>query len=118
MLSRRGLIGLLAGAAGAMVLDPEKLLWVPGRKLISIPLAARRFKPPYWVVEIKDAAGNWTRYTYAGDFYSSLPTDVQQVSVEQDGPWMLKAHTMCISPQGVYEPYGALSYFTTYHAPT
>ena len=31
-LTRRGLIGLLAGAA----LDPERLLWKPG-KLISIP---------------------------------------------------------------------------------
>ena len=34
MLNRRGFLGtLLAGAA----LDPERLLWVPGKKLISIP---------------------------------------------------------------------------------
>lgn len=32
-LSRRHLFALLAGA----VLDPEKLLWEPGKKLISIP---------------------------------------------------------------------------------
>ncbi len=30
MLARRGFLGA--------VLDPERLLWVPGRKLISIPI--------------------------------------------------------------------------------
>jgi hypothetical protein len=34
-MSRRGFLAALAGAA----LDPERLLWVPGRKLISIPEA-------------------------------------------------------------------------------
>ncbi len=47
-LSRRQLFALLAGAA----LDPEKLLWRPGRKLISIPapsvnLWIRRFEAMY-----------------------------------------------------------------------
>ena len=32
-MTRRGLLAVLAGA----VLDPERLVWVPGRKLISIP---------------------------------------------------------------------------------
>lgn len=32
-MNRCGFLGLLAGAA----VDPERLLWVPGRKLISIP---------------------------------------------------------------------------------
>jgi hypothetical protein len=36
-LSRRGLLGLFAGAAAAVVIDPERALWVPGKKLISIP---------------------------------------------------------------------------------
>ncbi len=35
--SRRGFLTMLAAAVGAATLDPEKLLWVPGRKLISIP---------------------------------------------------------------------------------
>jgi len=38
-LSRRGFFGLLGGAAAAIALDPEKALWVPGKKLISIPRA-------------------------------------------------------------------------------
>src|SRR5262245_30870557 len=33
-MNRRGFLGTLLSAA---VLDPEKLLWVPGQKLISIP---------------------------------------------------------------------------------
>lgn len=38
MTSRRGFLGALAAAiAGPMVIDPEKLLWRPGAKLISIP---------------------------------------------------------------------------------
>lgn len=37
MLNRRGFLGLLAGAAAGATLDPERLLWVPGKKLISIP---------------------------------------------------------------------------------
>ncbi len=37
MNSRRGFLSLLGGAAAALVLDPERALWVPGKKLISIP---------------------------------------------------------------------------------
>lgn len=39
--TRRNFLGLLsAGAAGAVaaaVVDPERLLWVPGKKLVSVP---------------------------------------------------------------------------------
>jgi hypothetical protein len=37
MTGRRGFLGALFGAASAAVLDPERLLWVPGAKTISIP---------------------------------------------------------------------------------
>lgn len=38
MTSRRAFFAQLASVAAApAVLDPERLLWVPGRKLISIP---------------------------------------------------------------------------------
>ena len=36
-MTRRGLLAALAGA----VADPERLVWVPGRKLISIPAKLR-----------------------------------------------------------------------------
>ena len=45
-MNRRGFLAMLAGAA----LDPERLLWVPGRKLISIP-ALRKLDPfPFAVI--------------------------------------------------------------------
>jgi hypothetical protein len=41
MTSRRGFLGLLATVAAGATLDPERLLWVPGAKLISVPAPAR-----------------------------------------------------------------------------
>ena len=41
-MNRRGLFAVLAGAVAAAV-DPERLLWIPGRKLISIPKPATVF---------------------------------------------------------------------------
>jgi hypothetical protein len=40
-MNRRGFLGSLAAFAGTLALDPEKLLWRPG-KLISIPRSATR----------------------------------------------------------------------------
>lgn len=38
MIGRRGFLGALFGAAAAIAtVDPDKLLWVQGKKLISIP---------------------------------------------------------------------------------
>lgn len=37
-LSRRGFLGAIAAA---LVADPERLLWVPGKKIISIPKPQR-----------------------------------------------------------------------------
>ena len=36
-MNRRGFLGLFSGAAAALVLDPERALWIPGKKLVSIP---------------------------------------------------------------------------------
>ena len=37
MLNRRGFIGSLGAALAGATMDPERAVWVPGRKLISIP---------------------------------------------------------------------------------
>jgi hypothetical protein len=37
MTNRRGFFGVLAAAIAGATLDPERLLWEPGKKLISIP---------------------------------------------------------------------------------
>lgn len=39
-MTRRALLAMLAAAAAAALADPERLVWVPGRKLISIPAPA------------------------------------------------------------------------------
>ena len=36
-MNRRGFLSSLAAAAGIVALDPERALWLPGKKLISIP---------------------------------------------------------------------------------
>lgn len=40
MVNRRGFLAALAG----LTLDPERALWVPGKKLISIPAPAKVVK--------------------------------------------------------------------------
>lgn len=37
LMNRRGFLSALVGFAAGATLDPERLLWVPGKKLISIP---------------------------------------------------------------------------------
>ena len=39
-MNRRNFLSTLFGGAAAMQLDPERLLWRPGAKLISIPKPA------------------------------------------------------------------------------
>lgn len=41
MLNRRGFLAMLTAA---FVADPERLLWIPGKKLISVP---KPYFPPY-----------------------------------------------------------------------
>lgn len=36
-MNRRGFLGALAAGAAAFAIDPERALWVPGAKTISIP---------------------------------------------------------------------------------
>jgi len=36
-MNRRGFLGFLGAAIAGATLDPERLLWEPGKKLISIP---------------------------------------------------------------------------------
>lgn len=54
--SRRGFFSLLGGAAAALTLDPERALWVPGKKLISIPRMIYG-KPGIRIVDHYDLTG-------------------------------------------------------------
>ena len=49
-MNRRNFLSALIAAGTAAAVDPERLLWTPGRKLISIP------KPPLvedWTVQLR-----------------------------------------------------------------
>ena len=77
-MTRRTLFGALLGAASAMTLDPERLLWVPGKKLISIPKSIP--KPKQWIVWMR--CGNLAaRYTFTGSTGICIPTCIQDVTV-------------------------------------
>ena len=54
-MNRRGFFAMLSGA----VLDPERLLWVPGKKLISIPAALRPLRSDDldWTVVMDEPLG-------------------------------------------------------------
>lgn len=43
-MNRRGFLGLLGTAAAGLMLDPERLLWVPGAKTIFLPTK----RPSIW----------------------------------------------------------------------
>jgi len=55
-LNRRGFLGVLATVAAGATLDPERALWVPGAKLISVP-AARSVADILREIEQRIAAG-------------------------------------------------------------
>lgn len=61
-MTRRGLLAALGGFA----LDPERLLWRPGAKLISIPALIPSFPPSVrvrctqGVLEVAWPPGSWT----------------------------------------------------------
>jgi hypothetical protein len=51
-MNRRGFLSALIGAGVAAAADPEKLLWTPGKKLISIPKATIYSDTPMvWFIE-------------------------------------------------------------------
>ena len=66
-IDRRGFLSLLASA----VLDPERPLWLPGRKLISIPKPIRQtlhwtwHSDPFYVPMFGGAVSGPYRFDYA-----------------------------------------------------
>lgn len=49
MINRRSFLSALAAA---FVVDPERALWVPGKKLISIPVATREHRSTFLTVSV------------------------------------------------------------------
>lgn len=48
-MNRRGFLGAIAAA---LVLDPERALWVPGQKKIFLPPAPRVVRPMFYVGDV------------------------------------------------------------------
>lgn len=46
-MNRRSLLKTLFGGAAALTLDPERALWVPGAKLISVPRGNELIDPEW-----------------------------------------------------------------------
>lgn len=69
--SRRAFLSSLIGAGVAAAVDPEKLLWEPGKKLISIP--ARRVT----IADIREAEKIMAAVLLNGEFYHiKIPREV------------------------------------------
>ena len=52
-MNRRGFLSVLSAVSATAVLDPERLLWVPGAKTISIPPIK------HCVGDLKCLSGEW-----------------------------------------------------------
>jgi len=82
MIGRRGFLGALLGAA---VLDPERLLWVPGKKMISIPAPAIKTARFQYVID----------FVHYGPFVSQSITRTDWVqNVYGDSGWDAEVKTI------------------------
>jgi hypothetical protein len=59
MLNRRGFLASLLGVAAGVAIDPERALWVPGAKLISIPKLITPVRPLLSVGDVVTFAGRY-----------------------------------------------------------
>lgn len=74
LTTRRGFFGLLAGAIAGATLDPDKLLWEPGRKLVSIPAPPPITVPAIWKgIEVGDIITIGGRYAMNPRTREELP---------------------------------------------
>jgi hypothetical protein len=58
-MNRRGFLTSLGAAAAAFALDPERALWVPGAKTISIPAVRVVLAPPFLALGDIVTFGDW-----------------------------------------------------------
>ena len=80
-MNRRAFFGLAASAAAAFALDPERALWVPGAKTISIPATTR----PYLAVGDVVTFGN-IRQRYIVTAAAHSLTEIARARFRQISP--------------------------------
>lgn len=114
MIGRRGFIGALLGAA---VLDPERLLWVPGKKMISIPAPTSTIYPVFvYYVENGYFLGSstpphkWITDTYAASGWDAKVETVKTKELEVHAnhsfrlvPYMMETLKVTLTQQ--YDPH-------------
>lgn len=108
--SRRGFLSALGGVAAAFALDPERALWVPGAKTISIPKARAMFEVGdvvsfgpfsgrYTVIEAADSLAElgrsrlvpWSIPSFAGRKYYALGPGIRHHQITIFTAWRLRA---------------------------
>lgn len=95
-MNRRGFLGLLAGA----VLDPERLLWVPGKKLISIPTASDTLTAQVEVVAYLNKCYEEAARQDANAFDRQLlGMPYYQINEYNDLPYMGLSRNSCPTPR-------------------
>jgi hypothetical protein len=95
-MNRRSFLSLLGVTAAALAMDPERLLWERGKKLISVP----KVRPAFWAADWITIAGVWVRNPSNGETL----TGVHQIfTVKRDtGTSHIEIYPPMI-PLGIYQ---------------
>jgi hypothetical protein len=73
-MNRRGFLSALIAAGTAAAIDPEKLLWEPGRKLISIPKPGPMIVSDGWASDRAALLRTGDIFTVAGVYARNFAT--------------------------------------------
>jgi hypothetical protein len=79
-MNRRGFLSALIAAGTAAAIDPEKLLWEPGRKLISIPKPGPMIVSDGWASDFVGKLRIGDKFTIPG-FYAVNPLKFHQLFI-------------------------------------
>jgi hypothetical protein len=89
LYNRRSFLQVAAAAAAALVLDPERALWVPGRKTIFVLPPAPPLRLPMRALDCGFRKGDiitidGRRNPYTGELQRFVVTDVDNIIPEPD----------------------------------
>lgn len=99
MTSRRGFLSFLGAAVASATLDPERLLWVPGSKVYSIPApriatdaetiaAQMAYMRPNLEQLMECSSKLWERISKRDMIISPRPFRIPIQPLIGGGPWM------------------------------
>ncbi len=101
-MNRRGFLGMWGAAIAGATLDPEELLWVPGKKLISIPKPAVVLAQHFEIGDIITIAGRYAINPRTFEYESGLQRFVVTgVTESGDGLNVFPTLNAIIAPQDI-----------------